>query len=234
MGRIAWKGKNCCVENASTPSSFDVDVLRSEFAARRRFACSRCSHVQARGSRLRSPTRPNCGICFLDPLFVFEIVWNVLFTSARKTLKKVKVVVFLALNLHSASPENTHREPGPGVFVPIIFFCPVNAIHTARFSNNNPKRKRKRESKKCPRMEKAMRLIGNLETTGRCSHFTPHSPTQDLAMRELGRLSPTMKSSKVRCALGKLCRLSRRCDVLDTCCDLSLGSLLLMFDELGL
>ena len=35
-----------------------------------------------------------------------------------------KVAAGLALNLHSASPENNPHQPAPGVFVPIILPCP--------------------------------------------------------------------------------------------------------------
>lgn len=34
VSSVACRGKSCCIENESTPSSFDVDVLRYLFAAR--------------------------------------------------------------------------------------------------------------------------------------------------------------------------------------------------------
>lgn len=63
-----------------------------------------------------------------------------------------------------------------------------------------------------------------------------NSPTQNLAMRNLGRRSSAMKSLEVSYALGIVCRLSRRCRELDTmfCSITSLSrvSFLFMSDDI--
>ena len=116
-GLLGKKGKDCRVENDSTNAVF---FRRRRTAQRIRSpACGLYAHG-VRTDRLAGPGcgrphDPTAGFAFRNPLFVFEIVWNVLFTLARKTLKNVKVVVFLALNLHSASPENPHHQPTPRV-----------------------------------------------------------------------------------------------------------------------
>ena len=75
MGRVAWWWKSCCVENESTPSSFDVDALRNLLAAR--FAVC----------MLAVFTRPGPGVlvvvahrrfAFWNPLFSFEMNWSVI------------------------------------------------------------------------------------------------------------------------------------------------------------
>ena len=59
-----------------------------------------------------------CGIrCLCSRLF------GTFFYFGSKNVEKVKVVVFLALNLHSTSPGNPHHQPAPGVFVPITLPC---------------------------------------------------------------------------------------------------------------
>ena len=94
MGRVAWKGKNCCVENESKNAVF---FRRRRTAQRIRIpACG----LHAHGVRTYRLAGPGCGrlhdstagFAFWNPLVVLEIFWNVLLTLARKTLKKTNLL----------------------------------------------------------------------------------------------------------------------------------------------
>ena len=127
MGRVAWKGKNCCVENESTPPSFDVDVLRKVFAAR--LAVCMLTVFARTGSRVpvvvAHTTQMRHLFACWNPLFVFEIFWNVLFTQKR--LEK-RFCLPGSQPVHIASPENTNISPPQACL--FLSSCPVNPIHT--------------------------------------------------------------------------------------------------------
>ena len=116
--------------NQQTPSLCDVDVLRNVFAAR--FAACMLTVFARTGSRVPvvvAHTTQLREMLSWNPLFVFEIVSNVLYTLARKTLKNVKVVLSSWLSTYMA-PAQKIPVISPIQMCLFLVSYLINAIHT--------------------------------------------------------------------------------------------------------
>ena len=123
MDRVARKGKNCCVENELTPSSFDVDVLRNVFAAR--LAVCMLTVFAHTGSRV--PVVVAHTTQLRDLLFGIRCLCSRLFGTffyyGSKNVEKTKSCCLPSSQPTQRRPRKYPNQPAPSVFVPIILPC---------------------------------------------------------------------------------------------------------------